>query len=156
MYSKVNLYNYTSTDGRSLQKAIDFIIPYATGEKTWPFKQIVPFEWLSFFPVFRRATYAYGGDKYENVIAKIGTLPKDDINLLLYPAKTNTLTTDPHQGGHHLPGQHGSYIQVQKMWLPKAFLSGNLHWSTSHLKTLRRTVISVVVHSVHEQRWVAP
>ena len=89
LYSKVNLYNYTSTDGRSLQKAIDFIIPYATGEKTWPFKQIVPFEWLSFFEVFRRATYAYGGEKYENAITKIGALPIDDVNRLIYPNAQN-------------------------------------------------------------------
>ena len=32
----VDLWNYQSADGRSIRKALDYVLPYAFGEKKWP------------------------------------------------------------------------------------------------------------------------
>lgn len=37
------LWNYQTPDGRSLQKAIEYVIPFIKEPSQWPYKQIVPF-----------------------------------------------------------------------------------------------------------------
>jgi hypothetical protein len=39
----VDLWHFKTPDGRSIQKAVDFLMPYAVGKKKWTFAQIVPF-----------------------------------------------------------------------------------------------------------------
>jgi hypothetical protein len=40
----VDLWNYESPDGRSLRRALDFAMPYLSGEKEWPHEQIEKFD----------------------------------------------------------------------------------------------------------------
>jgi hypothetical protein len=39
----VDLYNYKLSDGRGLEKALDFYAPYVANPSTWPKKQISPY-----------------------------------------------------------------------------------------------------------------
>lgn len=41
---KLNLWNFTGRDGSSLPKAVAFLMPYATGDREWPYPQITGWE----------------------------------------------------------------------------------------------------------------
>ena len=70
-HAGVDLWNFTTEDGRSIRKAIDFMLPYAdVPPKPWPLPQIKDKHESEFMPIFRQATIACGGDAYEVVIAK--------------------------------------------------------------------------------------
>ncbi|MGD9721385.1 MAG: alginate lyase family protein [Pirellulales bacterium] len=60
----VDLWNYQTVDGRSLRKALDFLLPYASGAKKWSARQIVPFDPAALAPLLRRAARAYGEATY--------------------------------------------------------------------------------------------
>jgi hypothetical protein len=82
----IDLWHYESRDGRSIRKALDFLVPYADPKDKWPYKQIVQFEPAALFSLLRRGSIAYGDDKYEALIKKI---PPEDIiedrTKLLFP-----------------------------------------------------------------------
>jgi len=45
----VDLWNYTSTDGRSIKKAIDWLMPYALGSQPFKYQQINPYNKDEFY-----------------------------------------------------------------------------------------------------------
>jgi hypothetical protein len=63
----LDLWNYTSPNGRSLRLALDWLAPYATGDKAWEHQQISPSKLKEAATVYRRAANAYGQAKYERV-----------------------------------------------------------------------------------------
>lgn len=60
-HAGVDLWNYESPDGRSIRKALDFLIPFALGEKKWPYQQLGEWEPQILFPLIRRAAPHYPG-----------------------------------------------------------------------------------------------
>lgn len=67
----IDLWNFTTDDGRSIRQAIDYMLPYAdVPPKPWPLPQIKDKHESEFMPIFRLATLAYGGEVYETIIAK--------------------------------------------------------------------------------------
>jgi hypothetical protein len=63
----VDLWNYKTDDGRNLRAAIDNLIPYATGEKTWQHEQLGVFDGAGLFVPLRRAAAAYHEPKYDEI-----------------------------------------------------------------------------------------
>lgn len=55
----VDLWNYETADGRSIRKAIDFLAPYAMGEKKWTYQQLGDWPPQMLFPLIRRASAHY-------------------------------------------------------------------------------------------------
>jgi hypothetical protein len=82
----IDLWNYETKDGRSLRKGIDWLLPYATGQKKWEYQQIRPPKMKEAATVLRRAANAYNDPKYEQAIKKIddGTSAMTD---MLFPPK---------------------------------------------------------------------
>jgi hypothetical protein len=83
----VDLWHERSADGRSIRKALDWIIPYATGAKDWTYRQIIEIRPTGLLIPLRRAAIAYHEPAYEQAIAKlIARAGEPDETLeLLYP-----------------------------------------------------------------------
>jgi hypothetical protein len=81
----VDLWHFETRDGRGIRKALDWLVPYAAGEKKWPHEQIAPLRGGSLAPLLRRAAVAYREERYERLIE---TLPgRNNLGTagLLYP-----------------------------------------------------------------------
>ncbi len=79
----VDLWNYSTTDGRSIRKGIDWLLPYVSGEKKWEYQQISDFEFDVIEPVLLWSALKFGDEKYANVVTKLASSPKDVDQLVL-------------------------------------------------------------------------
>ena len=70
----VDLWNYETADGRSIRKALDFLVPFALGEKKWTYQQLGAWPPQMLFPLIRRAASHYGDARF----AKVPALSVDD------------------------------------------------------------------------------
>jgi hypothetical protein len=66
----VDLFSYTSPDGRSIRRAFEYLLPYADASKVWPGTQITPVKHADFIAVLRRAAVAYHEPSYEAVLKR--------------------------------------------------------------------------------------
>jgi hypothetical protein len=55
----VDLWNYETSDGRSIRKALEFLKPFASGEKKWTNQQLGEWPPQILFPLIRRAETHY-------------------------------------------------------------------------------------------------
>lgn len=79
----VDLWNYQTADGRSIRKALDFLLPYlADPEKKWPYSQIEPIHPADFAPLLLQAQIIYQDSVYGNALAKLGDVSKNPMILL--------------------------------------------------------------------------
>jgi hypothetical protein len=68
----VDLWNYRTADGRSLRQAVDFVVPYAAGDRKWTHDQITPFEPGAMHAILRRAAVAWKEPSYHALAGRIG------------------------------------------------------------------------------------
>lgn len=66
----VDLWHFQTSDGRSIRRALDFLLPYAMGEKPWPYEQIEPINkedlagpLLEAASVFKNTAYVSGAKR---------------------------------------------------------------------------------------------
>jgi len=67
----LDYWNYVSTDGRSIKKAIDYLFPYTSGDETWPYQQISPLGTAVPVTVLLYAYKFYGDKKYLDLAVKL-------------------------------------------------------------------------------------
>jgi len=67
----VDLWTYRTTDGRSIRQAVDFLLPYAAGEKKWDHQQLGGWTPESFATILRRAAAKYPDGRYAEVLQKL-------------------------------------------------------------------------------------
>lgn len=68
----VDLWNYRTADGRSLRKALDYLVPFAAGERKWPEAQITPFRPGELQLLLRRAAVSWKEPRYRELATTIG------------------------------------------------------------------------------------
>ena len=68
---EVDWWHYKTADGRNIRQALDFMIPYATAEKTWEGKQIKVLDAPALYPSLLRAAVKYKNAGYVEVADKI-------------------------------------------------------------------------------------
>ena len=64
-YLGMDLWNYTTTDGRSFHKAFNWLLPYATGEMKWEYQQINEYKKKTIYKLLLQAANHYGGNYYQ-------------------------------------------------------------------------------------------
>merc|ERR1712183_354130 len=69
-------------DGRSLRQAVDWVLPYTVGDKTFPLPDETPFDHGKFFYIFRMASIMWRNESYEAAIPKLPGNVNYTINVL--------------------------------------------------------------------------
>jgi hypothetical protein len=82
-HTGVDVWNFHTQDGRSIRRALDFLLPYATGEKKWEHQQITEFKPQELVPLLLKAASKFRNPGYEKAARKIGIPDSDVIALLL-------------------------------------------------------------------------
>jgi len=68
----IDLWNYRTVDGRSLRKGVDYLVPFATGEAHFPYKQITALRTSELHGVLRRAAVGWKDPRYRALAQQIG------------------------------------------------------------------------------------
>jgi hypothetical protein len=68
----VDLWNHRTADGRSLRQALDFMVPYAAGERPWTYQQIGGFRPQALHALLRHASMAWKEPAYRALAVRIG------------------------------------------------------------------------------------
>jgi hypothetical protein len=68
---ELDLWRYETKDGRSIRKALDFLVPFGTGDRAWPYQQINGFSPDIFYPLLRLAASKYPNGPYGSMLAKL-------------------------------------------------------------------------------------
>ncbi|GEO05659.1 alginate lyase [Adhaeribacter aerolatus] len=67
----VDLWQYTTPDGKGIRPALDYFLPFLNGEKKWPHKQIKEINYSALLPLLLEATRQYQNPRYAAAITKI-------------------------------------------------------------------------------------
>ena len=79
----VDLWSYRTPDGRSIRRALDYLIPFALGESKWAHQQLGEWQPQMLFPLIRRA--AIKSPQYHAFLPKLPKLDAADRSRLLLP-----------------------------------------------------------------------
>lgn len=78
----IDLWNYRTADGRSIRKALDFLVPFALGQK-WPYQQLGEWPPQQLFPLIRRAAAKYADLEIKSVLNKLPVVSESDRSKLI-------------------------------------------------------------------------
>ncbi len=70
--SDIDLWNFETADGRSIRKAIDFLLRYAAGEKKWDYQQLGGWSARGMQSHLYRAALKYHDERYQSLAEKLG------------------------------------------------------------------------------------
>ena len=83
---QVGLWHYQTDDGRSIRKALEYLLPYAAGDKKWEQQQITEFKPREVVPLLLLAAVKLRNPQYEKAAGRIG-MPEADVSSLLLQAE---------------------------------------------------------------------
>lgn len=72
-FDDIDLWNHKTPEGAGLRKSIEFLVPYFTGQKKWPYFKKTTFEVSHFgrWRLLRRAAVGFGDPGFENAAKSI-------------------------------------------------------------------------------------
>src|SRR5713226_7384427 len=80
---KVEHWNFQTHDGRSIRKALEFLMPIALGESKWQYQELGGLRPQTLFPLMRRAASPYQDKQYQTFISKVPEVDSADRSRLL-------------------------------------------------------------------------
>jgi hypothetical protein len=82
----VELWHYQTADGRSIRTALDFHLPFATGQKSWSHQQISRFDPKELVLPLRRAAIALSDREYVAIVKQLqGDSGAESVNVFALP-----------------------------------------------------------------------
>jgi Alginate lyase len=81
----VDLWHYQTSDGRGIRRALDFLVPFALGERKWEYQQLGDWPPQTLFPLIRRAAGVYGDQQIVDLARKLPAPGPADRSTLLSP-----------------------------------------------------------------------
>lgn len=82
--NNVDIWHYETKDGRSIKKAIDYLLPFVLEEKPWGYKQINAYKPNDFYTILLMAADKFKESNYKKQSEKIKTTNKNTLIKLLY------------------------------------------------------------------------
>lgn len=82
----VDLWDFQTADGRSIHRALDFLLPYAIGDRKWSYQQINEFNPQELTPLLLKAAAKYHEHAYAKAAEKIGSSESNLDGALLFAA----------------------------------------------------------------------
>src|SRR6266536_2829319 len=79
----VDLWNYQSRDGRSIRRALDYLVPVAFGEQKWTYQQLGEWPPQMLFPLMRRAAARYRDPQFLALLERVPDIDPADRSRLL-------------------------------------------------------------------------
>jgi hypothetical protein len=80
----VDLWHYQTKDGRSIHKALDYLLPYISGEKKWEGQQIAEVKLNDAHPLLMEAARVYQDQKYSDAASGIPDAQKLSLKSILF------------------------------------------------------------------------
>ena len=77
-------WNFETDDGRSIRRAIDWLVPYLTPDKEWKWKQIKPFDPEIVVGQLAACSVAYSDPSYLDFAERLHGLSKGSYMLIIY------------------------------------------------------------------------
>jgi hypothetical protein len=74
---QVDLWSFQTKDGRGIRRALEYLYPFAVGEKKWTYQQLGEWPPQQLFPLMRRASIRYRDEKFKAMMTKIPALEPD-------------------------------------------------------------------------------
>ena len=84
----IELWKFESADKRSVHKALDWLVPFASGDKKWSHEQISLLEPAKLAPLLRQAAVRFNEPAYEKTISRLTKITGDERWRLLFPKYT--------------------------------------------------------------------
>jgi Alginate lyase len=82
-HTGVDLWSFQTADGRSIRRALDYVLPFAAGDKKWQQQQITEFKPQEIVPLLLQGALRLRRSEYEDAARKLGAPESDVSNLLL-------------------------------------------------------------------------
>ncbi|HEU5396805.1 MAG TPA: alginate lyase family protein, partial [Verrucomicrobiae bacterium] len=79
----VDLWNYQTVDGRGIRKALDYLVPFALGQKKWPYQQLGKWPPQALDPLMTQAAIHYHDPAYARELPRRS---RSESDLLLEPS----------------------------------------------------------------------
>ncbi len=98
----VDLWHYQTRDGRSIRNALRFLVPFARGEKKWPYQQLGQWQPAMLFPLLQRAAKRYADPLFRSELkqswphpipARIRDSSNKDLMVMTLGAVTPSIAT---------------------------------------------------------------
>jgi len=80
----VDLWNYKNANGATLRTALDWLIPYAMGQKKWDYQQIGSYNRSEFYPLLMQASEKYKNSDYIRMAKTMNDKGENVMVRLLY------------------------------------------------------------------------